>query len=81
MIFSIFAFAYGRVSRELSWRPFAYLALAVLLIVLLTGYLWELLDPSYVLRNFVANYLIFLALFGFGHLVGRWLDRDKYPDS
>ena len=71
MILWIFAIAYGRMTDELSWKPFAILAAisAIVTYILPSGY--NLGFPL----EFAGNMVGFIGLFFLGFAFGRWRAR------
>jgi hypothetical protein len=71
MILWIFAIAYGRMTDELGWKPFAILAAisAVVSYIVPSGYM-----PNFALE-FVGNMVGFIGLFFLGFAFGRWRAR------
>ena len=73
----VFAFAYGRVSKSFRTRNIAILAVIALLLTYLSALLSRMPFDSPLLVPALVQFVINLALFASGVLLGRWLDRDK----
>jgi hypothetical protein len=74
MILWIFAFAYGRMTDELSWKPFLILGVISATVTFL---LRSPLGLAYPLE-FALNLIGFILLFMLGYGFGRWrAGRDE----
>jgi hypothetical protein len=76
MILWIFAFAYGRMTDELNWKPFVILAA----VSAITTYLWFPQTALGAPVEFGINYVGFLVLFVLGFAFGRWWNSRKTSD-
>ncbi len=80
IIIYVLAFAYGRMTDRLSWKPFAVL----LGLAAIVAYLFPTQYPSNFAMDVGAYVAIPALLFTVGYLFGRWRgDRkseDRYSD-
>lgn len=71
MILWIFAIAYGRMTDELSWKPFAILAAISAIVSYILPSPYRLGFPL----EFAGNMVGFIGLFFLGFAFGRWRAR------